>query len=613
MGTRIGVRWLSTLFVAAAAVITSCFLRRRWQQHSRPTRRLRRDGRQRHQCVHEQRCRDQELRAEDVRPARVHVRHERRRVRRHPRLRRVPHGPVLRRRRLQPVRRQHRRCLTAATAARRPAARRRPARASTSTCGYAGDGCGGVLNCGTCTSPQFCGGGGHNKCGGNNGLARRRRQAAARARPRRAPRSAYTCGVAADGCGGVLNCGTCTNPQFCGGGGFDQCGGNNGLLPDGGIPCTPTTCAALGYTCGVAADGCGGVLNCGTCTDPQYCGGGGYSKCGGNNGLTPDGGVACTPRPAAASATRAASPATAAAGRSAAARAPTRSTAAAAATTSAAATTASRPTAASPARPRPARSSATPAASPATAAAARSTAARARTRSTAAAAASTCAAATTASRPTAASPARRRRARPRLQLRPGGRRLRRPPQLRHLHQSPVLRRRRLRPVRRQQRPHGRRRRRLHAEDLRAARLHLRRGGRRLRQPAQLRHVHLAAVLRRRRVRRVRADHRLRVRRRRDDQRHRLRLRPGQQPARLQRARLRPGRRRPDAADGRQPGDLRLHRAAGVRLGVHRHRRQLHAERAERLEPHARRPARQVAARVHRDDHAVQGEQARWNT
>ncbi len=162
-------------------------------------------------------------------------------------------------------------------------------------CGYAGDGCGGVVDCGSCSNPQYCGGGGYNKCGGNNGLSADGGNVSS-CTPTSCSMLGYTCGVAADGCGGVLNCGSCSNPQFCGGGGFDQCGGNNGLLPDGGIPCTPTTCGTLGYTCGVAADGCGGVLDCGSCSNPQYCGGGGYSMCGGNDGLTADGSVACTPQ-----------------------------------------------------------------------------------------------------------------------------------------------------------------------------------------------------------------------------------------------------------------------------------------------------------------------------
>jgi hypothetical protein len=160
------------------------------------------------------------------------------------------------------------------------------------TCGVAGDGCGGTLSCGSCTNPQYCGGGGFNKCGGSNGL---NPDGGVACTPATCASLGYNCGITGDGCGGSLNCGTCTNPQYCGGGGFDKCGGSNGLNPDGGVVCKPTTCAALGYNCGVAADGCGGTLNCGTCTDPQYCGGGGYDVCGGNNGLSPDGGVACKP------------------------------------------------------------------------------------------------------------------------------------------------------------------------------------------------------------------------------------------------------------------------------------------------------------------------------
>jgi hypothetical protein len=85
------------------------------------------------------------------------------------------------------------------------------------------------------------------------------------------------CGVAGDGCGGMLSCGgPCPGTEFCGGGGFDKCGAS------GGVPCMATTCAKLGYTCGAAADGCGGLLNCGTCNAPQFCGGGGFDVCGPN-------------------------------------------------------------------------------------------------------------------------------------------------------------------------------------------------------------------------------------------------------------------------------------------------------------------------------------------
>ena len=35
--------------------------------------------------------------------------------------------------------------------------------------------------------------------------------------------------------------------------------------------CTPTTCAALGATCGTPSDGCGGTLSCGTCGTGSTC------------------------------------------------------------------------------------------------------------------------------------------------------------------------------------------------------------------------------------------------------------------------------------------------------------------------------------------------------
>lgn len=35
------------------------------------------------------------------------------------------------------------------------------------------------------------------------------------------------------------------------------------------VPCVPTTCKELGYACGSPADGCGGTLSCGACTDSE--------------------------------------------------------------------------------------------------------------------------------------------------------------------------------------------------------------------------------------------------------------------------------------------------------------------------------------------------------
>jgi hypothetical protein len=38
----------------------------------------------------------------------------------------------------------------------------------------------------------------------------------------------------------------------------------------------------VGATCGQLADGCGALINCGSCTLPKTCGGGGVvNQCGG--------------------------------------------------------------------------------------------------------------------------------------------------------------------------------------------------------------------------------------------------------------------------------------------------------------------------------------------
>ncbi len=56
---------------------------------------------------------------------------------------------------------------------------------------------------------------------------------------------------------------TCIKGLTCNGGG----GGGSG----GGGGCTPTTCAAQGKTCGTISNGCGGTLQCGTCSAGYVC------------------------------------------------------------------------------------------------------------------------------------------------------------------------------------------------------------------------------------------------------------------------------------------------------------------------------------------------------
>ncbi len=120
-------------------------------------------------------------------------------------------------------------------------------------CGPAGDGCGNLIQCGSCPSGTCGGGGTPGVCGSGT------------CNPTTCAAQNIQCGPAGDGCGNQINCGNCPAGQSCGGGGMPgKCGS----------ACLPKTCAQLGFNCGPAGDGCGNQLNCGTCATPQTCGGG---------------------------------------------------------------------------------------------------------------------------------------------------------------------------------------------------------------------------------------------------------------------------------------------------------------------------------------------------
>jgi hypothetical protein len=128
----------------------------------------------------------------------------------------------------------------------------------TGTCGQQTDGCGGLTaNCGSCATGQTCGGGGvANQCGAppDSGTCV----------PMTCPGQGIACGPAGDGCGGLLQCGTCPNGTACNAG---QC-----YPPDGGPPvCVPKTCAQQGVQCGPAGDGCGNIITCPPCPNGQTC------------------------------------------------------------------------------------------------------------------------------------------------------------------------------------------------------------------------------------------------------------------------------------------------------------------------------------------------------
>jgi hypothetical protein len=117
----------------------------------------------------------------------------------------------------------------------------------------------------------------------------------------------YTCGKNGDGCGGVIDCGSCTAAgEFCGGGGYSKCGATSSPLLDAGgqgdanaTPCTPKSCSNLGLDCGWALDGCGTPQQCGaSCPGTQYCGANAPNKCGGSVFVGADGGPVSLCQPA---------------------------------------------------------------------------------------------------------------------------------------------------------------------------------------------------------------------------------------------------------------------------------------------------------------------------
>jgi hypothetical protein len=79
------------------------------------------------------------------------------------------------------------------------------------------------------------------------------------------------CGVLDDGCGNVIQCGSCAAGELCNSG---TC-----ISADGGA-CTPQTCAVMGIGCGMASDGCAGTIDCGGCPSGQTCGTTSYAQCG---------------------------------------------------------------------------------------------------------------------------------------------------------------------------------------------------------------------------------------------------------------------------------------------------------------------------------------------
>jgi hypothetical protein len=81
-----------------------------------------------------------------------------------------------------------------------------------------------------------------------------------------------SCGVGDDGCGDTITCpGTCGNGELCTN---NQC-----------KVCIPLTCAAVDFACGLPSNGCGGFLQCQTCTGGTTCRNGVCVGFGGPDGI----------------------------------------------------------------------------------------------------------------------------------------------------------------------------------------------------------------------------------------------------------------------------------------------------------------------------------------
>jgi hypothetical protein len=133
-------------------------------------------------------------------------------------------------------------------------------------CGFVSDLCGGVYECGTCADAETCGLQEAFQCAATPPTECVPREAAAACEGKE-------CGVVFDGCGteaaNMIDCGNlgdagsngCADGEFCGVVTPYQCDGADAVQPN----CTPaTSCADLGWECGIAIDDCGNVFDCST-------------------------------------------------------------------------------------------------------------------------------------------------------------------------------------------------------------------------------------------------------------------------------------------------------------------------------------------------------------
>jgi hypothetical protein len=144
-------------------------------------------------------------------------------------------------------------------------------------CGPVSDGCGDVIECGTCNEDAACGILERNVCTTID------EETLCVPLPKEDACDGIECGREGDGCGGTYNCGTCPDGQQCGLLEASQCAAQ----PSGGdegCEAEITSCADLNLQCGQTGNGCGGLIDCdaesGGCAEGEICGGGGPQQCG---------------------------------------------------------------------------------------------------------------------------------------------------------------------------------------------------------------------------------------------------------------------------------------------------------------------------------------------
>jgi hypothetical protein len=155
--------------------------------------------------------------------------------------------------------------------------------ACSTTCGIVSDGCGGTLDCES--SPMTaCPVG--TTCSGSNGQAQCTSTMVSCTPKAAAVACDGKCGAQSDGCGNAITCNANNGGQVCNAQAGESCGG--GGVPDtcGKPPCVPKSQAELcpvtmgAKSCGKQPDGCGTLVDCGGCASDQQCGLFTQSVCG---------------------------------------------------------------------------------------------------------------------------------------------------------------------------------------------------------------------------------------------------------------------------------------------------------------------------------------------